>query len=461
MLIDRYSGQHKTSSPQAVSAFEDAVFAVAAHRPAGEALQRALAHDPELVSAHVLKGFGAVILGRAETNACARDIHTETQRLADGKGRLTDSEKALVESLGLAVAGQFAKAADRLDAHLDDHPAEFLCAKISHALRFMLGERDAMLAVTRRLSTRFPRGQAGYGFLLGCHAFALEECGHYADAEAAGLSAVALEPADSWGLHAVSHVHEMTGRTDEGEEWLDRSRPVWSRCNNFSFHMAWHLALFLLEKGDHAKVLDVYDREIRPVQTDDFRDMANAVSTLWRLEQEGVDVGDRWDGLAAIAARRSTDMSYIFASLHYLLALLAVGDFRAAQKLVEDLREKASGGCDQSRVAKRVGLPAAEAIVALSKGGGPRGDLAAIARDLPALGGSHAQRDVFLRTMMVLAEKARHGQTFDAIAGLRRAQRHEDRFQRLMRARMDRRPGPAAAPIFASHAVLLPFAKIA
>src|SRR5262249_44678315 len=156
------------------------------------------------------------------------------------------------------------------------------------------------------------------------------------------------------GLHAVSHVFEMGGRIAEGRDWLAQSRPVWSSCNNFSFHMAWHLALLHLEAGDCDAVLAVYDEAIRPSQTDDFRGMANAVSILWRFEQQGVDVGDRWHGLHEIAYRRRTDTTYVFASLHYLLALIAAGDLAAAGDLVEALRRRREDGCDQARVASKI-----------------------------------------------------------------------------------------------------------
>ena len=67
MLRDRFDGMHSSDCPDAVSAFEDAVFAVAAHRPLGDALTRATGADPDLVAAHALMGFGGVMLGRCET----------------------------------------------------------------------------------------------------------------------------------------------------------------------------------------------------------------------------------------------------------------------------------------------------------------------------------------------------------------------------------------------------------
>ncbi len=445
MQTDRFYGQHASDSAAAVAAFENAVEAVAAHRPLGDTLKQALIADPDLVAAHALCAFGNIMLARREAVSQAKDYWHSTKKAAASRKALTPSETALVEALEQAVAGYSRRAAERLELHLETAPEDFLSAKIAHALRFMLGDRQAMLRLTGDLVLRAPESGAGYGFLLGCHAFGLEESGAYAEAETVGKRAVEIEPADSWGLHAVSHVFEMTGRVDEGRDWLNASRPVWSRCNNFSFHMAWHLALLHLERGEYDKVLALYDEEVRPVQTDDFRDMSNAVSMLWRLEQEGIDVGDRWSALHEIAHRRRTDTTYVFASLHYLLALIAAGDMNAAEELIGAMRRHKTDRSDQGRVARYIGVRVAEALIRMP-GHCSRSDLclAEIARRLPAIGGSNAQRDVFLRSLMAVAIRSQDYPSLRAIDALRSELRHEDRFHQAITARMNGRPPVSA-----------------
>ena len=182
--------------------------------------------------------------------------------------------------------------------------------------------------------------------MLGCHAFALEESGELEAALRVGREAVEREPRDAWGLHAVAHVYEMMERTTR-RHCLARADPGgWSGCNNFAFHLGWHLALFQLERGLHDRVLDLYDEAVRPRPTDDFRDVANAVSLLWRLRQEGMEVGHRWDELAEIASRRRGETVLVFATLHYLLVLVATGDLAAAGDLVCSLETRAATGMD-------------------------------------------------------------------------------------------------------------------
>lgn len=410
MTIDRYGLDTSATDPVAVAAFADAVHGVAAHRPtAGAALGRALAADPDFVAAHTLKGFANLILAREELVPAATTALADARSAAQRRPASAD-EDVLVAALSDALDGRFAGAAHRLERGFAGRPTTLLPFKLAHSLRFMIGDASGMLAASDRMLAAWQPDEPAAGFLLGCHAFGLEEHGEYAAAERFGRRAVALAPEDAWGQHAVGHVFEMRGDTDAGIAWLEEGRGTWSRCNNFSFHMAWHLALLLLERRDTERVLDVYDAEVRPVQTDDFRDVANAVSLLWRLDRSGIDVGRRWDDLAEIARRRRTDTTLVFASLHTLIALVAVGDHAGAADMTAALALRAAEASEQGRVAARVGLPLARVITGMA--GRSRGPaLDRLALDLHRLGGSNAQRDLFV---LLLAEAA--GRTGDTAA---------------------------------------------
>ncbi len=432
MILDRYSGAHATESATAVEAFEGAVWNVLAHRPAGaSALAAALTHDPGMVAAHALRGFAGVLLARRETVAgAALDLQAARRSLESRAG--SDSERALVAALERAVAGRLRAAAEILAARSADAPQDLLALKLAHALRFMSGDFAGMLEATQRALPHWMADQPGYGFLLGCHAFALEESGSLREAEYTGRRAIALEPSDAWGLHAVGHVLEMEGRAREGGELLEGRRAQWSKCNNFSFHMAWHLALFHLAEGDAERALVLYDRDVRPAPTDDFRDITNAVSLLWRLRQEGVPVGYRWEELADLARRRADDTTLIFASLHHLLTLIATGDRTNAERIAEQIARCArEGKTDQSDVARKIGLDLAQTLLSLGSSASARLDLERLARDMAPIGGSRAQRDVFMRTLALLAARSGLRRQVERVLEARMRLQRNDRFSRL------------------------------
>jgi hypothetical protein len=66
-----------------------------------------------------------------------------------------------------------------------------------------------------------------------------------------------------------------------------------------------------------------------------------------------------------------------------------------------------------------VGVVLAGAIVAAVSGKPARAGLTKLAARLPQLGGSNAQRDVFLRTLMVVAASSRDTRAFSALLQIR------------------------------------------
>src|SRR3954469_23187633 len=148
MLLDRYFGQHSTASSAAVGHFETAVLAVAEHRPgAVDALDRALAADPDLIAAHALGGFAAVLLARPEFDAQIR-VSLEAAKAASRRRRATESERVLVVALERAAGGWLLEAAVQLEARLASEPHDLLALKLAHTLRFMGGDLPGMLRTT-------------------------------------------------------------------------------------------------------------------------------------------------------------------------------------------------------------------------------------------------------------------------------------------------------------------------
>lgn len=376
-------------------AWNDTLEALLAHAAATpEHLARTLAADPDFALAHAAKGLMLLSLARAELLGPARDC-LSLARASAALRPVTRREEMVIEALALWLDEAPRKAAERLEAILLAHPRDVLALKLSHGLRFMLGDQREMLVTLNRFAPGFGEGHPLAGYVHGCHAFALEEQGLYAEAERTGRHAVALSPRDAWGRHAVAHVLEMTGRASEGIAWLADGRSI-AHANNLRFHIFWHLALFRLERNETAEVLRLYDEEIRAEATDDYRDIANAASLLARLDYAGVPVGDRWEELADKAERRVHDGRLVFADLHYVLALLGAGRRDAAESIAYGLAADGHAADDRSEAA-RSGSLAAQGLIAFSEGDHAQAArlLGSARNGLLAIGGSHAQRDLF------------------------------------------------------------------
>ena len=425
--VDRFQMRHGTDSPEALAAFAEATEGLAAYRTdTMPATERALAAEPTMLAAQALRGLLLLLAARAETVAMARGI---ADTLAPAGA--TEDEAALIAALRAGVAHGPLAAAEALDAALAARPDRLLLVKLATMLRFLGGDSAGMHATTARVLPAWSPAQPGYGYVLGCHAFALEEAGEYPAAERAGRLAVELAPHDAWAVHSVAHVYEMTHRPADGEAWIEARRPGWQGCNNFGRHLAWHLALFHLDQGHAGRVLEIYDTEIRPDRSEDMRDYTNAVAMLWRLRQHGVAVGARWAELADIAARRRGEVTLVFAALHRLLALVATGDLRAARDVAAALAA-ADGTDEQAQVAKRIGARLASAL--LAPAAEPVVPLRGLTEQLFRLGGSHAQRDVFVRSLALLAERRGDSAALADLLALRRRLKRDDRFLDLLAA---------------------------
>ncbi len=411
MQLDCHGLPLTTDSADAARHFDTATLRFLAHgRDTVDHLAKALAADPGLTIALAAKGLFTLLLAKGElvdTAACALGKAQASLRARGG----TDRERHYVAALTAFCAGDFAEPVRRFEAILDEHPNDALAAKLSHGLRFMSGDAAGMRRSLERILPQWTDDMPAAGYLAGCYAFSLEETGAYQAAEQFGRRAVELAPDDSWGLHAVAHVLEMRDAPRAGVDWLTAHEDTWQGANNFTYHLYWHRALFHLALGEHDAVLDLYDHAIRKDQTDDFRDVSNASSLLWRLEAEGVDVGRRWDELADKAIGRIGRHIYGFADAHYLLGLVASGRLCHAERWLTALRLSAQRHTSQAGITRRLGIDLAEGILAY----GRRRYAQAVDRllplrtDLQGLGGSHAQRDVFQQ--LLIESAIRSGRT--------------------------------------------------
>lgn len=391
-------------------------------------LSALLAAEPEHFMGWCAKGFFAVLLARCELRIGAEAALAKLEGIARLRGA-SRLQRVYVYALREAVDGEFDRSIAYLDAIVEADPNDSFATKLAHALRFMRGDTRGMQRSIDLVIKRCDQTHPHLGYLLGCQAFALEETGQYADAERAGREGVLRAPRDAWGVHAVAHVHEMTGQARIGIDWLTMHERNVSHCNNFGGHVFWHLALFRLEVGDHKGALHLYDSRIRADHTDDFRDIANAASLLGRLAIEGVDVGDRWDELADLAQNRIADRSLVFADLHYALALAGAGRTDKAAALAQSLGAPQWSG-DQHSVSRAGGAAMADAIASWGDGQYARAaQLLLATRGMrQQLGGSHAQRDIFEQlTIDSLIKSGRRDEACDLL-GQRLAARTRNRF---------------------------------
>ena len=251
-------------------------------------------------------------------------------------------------------------------------------------------------------------GSRERGFVLGMASFGLEETGEYAEAEKAGREAAEINPADTWGVHAVAHVLEMQGRAKDGITWLRGLEPHWAPANGLAVHQWWHLALYLIEESQLDEALALYDAHIHAHPGSIVLDLVDAAALLWRLELLGVDVGARWQELAPFWGAHAEEHVLAFNDVHISFTFTGAGDEAAADRLESSIAAYAARETGtNAEVSKILGLPVIAALRAFRKGdyAGTVESLAPLYKTLAAIGGSNAQRDLLIQTLGVSAYK--------------------------------------------------------
>lgn len=400
MQKDIFGQDTSLRSVDALTIWNDTQMAFLAHGASTpEHLGKALTAEPDFALGQAVKGIFYMLLGRRELIPTAQEA-LKAAETAALQGQISARERCFVDALKAYLAGELSTAVAHLETALRANPEDTLAMKLSHAIRFVLGDSLGMRRSIERVMGAYGPDHIGRGYLMGCHAFALEETGDYQKAETVARMGLAISPDDAWGLHAVAHVYDMTADAAGGIEWLTGREEAWGHCNNFRYHVWWHKALMHLDQGQHDTVLDLYDREIRQDKTDDYRDISNATSLLSRLELDGVNVGDRWEELADLSMNRTEDGCLIFADLHYMLALIGGDRKDAIRTLMGRMHRDAKvGHVEMDKLMDNPGLAAAAGLEAFGEADFKTAflNLARARHTMQKAGGSHAQRDVFER----------------------------------------------------------------
>jgi tetratricopeptide (TPR) repeat protein len=415
-----------TTSATAAAAFNHLVTGYLTYRAdTPDRLKVVLEADPDFALAHCMKGYFAMLgFKRAVVPVAIEEAHIAQSLAADA----TPRERSHIAALAAWTEGELDRAIATWESILRDHPHDAVAFRLAHFVNFWLGRPQDMVASCERVIPAWSEDVPGYAMILACRCFALEEAGNYLAAEPCGRRAIELDPGDLWAAHAVAHVMEMQGRRSEGIQWLTMLAPNWEGSHNLQHHLWWHCALFMLEHGDPAAALDLYDTRFRDLSApltvaspDVYIDVQNAASMLFRLQRLGVDVGNRWEELADKAEARIGDCQSAFTLPHWLMALTATGRTAAAQRMIDAMRAFAGGRGTVPPLVRDYVLPIAEAQVAHAAGRHAE----AVALMRPAiggmyrLGGSHTQQDVLEQLFVDAALKA--GSTADIRLALERA----------------------------------------
>ncbi|XP_005379564.1 PREDICTED: tetratricopeptide repeat protein 38 isoform X2 [Chinchilla lanigera] len=365
-------------------------------------LAKLKAADPNFVMGHVISN-GLVLIGTGNSVKLDKELDLAMKTMVEiSKTQpLTQREQLHVSAVETFAKGNFPKACELWEEILRDHPTDMLALKFAHDGYFYLGYQEQMRDSVARVYPFWTPDVPLSSYVKGLYSFGLMETHFYDQAEKLAKEALSIEPTDAWSVHTVAHVHEMRAEVKAGTEFMQRSESQWKDSDMLACHNYWHWALYLIEKGEYEAALTIYDDHILPrlKGRGSVLDVVDSCSMLFRLQMEGVSVGQRWQDVLPVTRPHTQDHILLFNDAHFLMASLGAQDRQTTQDLLTGLQEasKSPGENCQHQLARDVGLPLCLAMVEFKDGNPDRALelLLPIRYRIVQMGGSDAQRDVF------------------------------------------------------------------
>lgn len=335
----------------------------------------------------------------------AAEPYLERMRTARTKGPITEREALYCDTVEAWYRRDFHTALTTLDTLTVRWPADLCAIKWGQYHAFNLGDQAALLRFGQRATIAHENTPYAHGLI----AFALEQNHQLGAAEEEGKRAVEIALDDAWAHHAVAHVLETRGQVNEGIRWMEHCAHTWDKKGVFiRDHNWWHAALFHLANDDPARVLKIYDERLWGVWPEFPQEQIGAISMLWRLELLGVDVGERWQPIVDQVRIRTNEHILPFHDLHYICALAHSGESSECDMFLSGMAIYADQLSGNARASwNNVAIPVAKGMIAFKDQDYPKA-LESLREVLPSLhqiGGSHAQRQLFLDTYAYAEQK--------------------------------------------------------
>ena len=397
-IKDRYELPLTTESPKAADRYVEAIdrFLAQVYGPE-QVLAESIEADDGLAVAHaanaLLQMYRNEMAQAKETAAGAKSLAVNATR----------RERQQVEAISLVIAGENRKALRLIREHLQDFPRDMLMVRLANRL-LILGCGGAgipnfpeeLLGMLKPLKSEYGEDWA----FLGQYAFAHHETGYFDDALRYAERSLRIRPDNASASHSVAHVFFETGDPDGGSDFLGDWLDGYDSRGPFGVHLSWHQALFQLATGRPENAVSLYESAIRPsVVKKNLGSLADSASLMWRMKIYGDGQPGPWEEVREIALPAAEKPGPAFRDAHAALTFAAGGFSEEIGRMIDGLREAAEGG---DALASEVTLPLVKGIDAFAHGAYDEAadNLDGLVEQLPRMGGSHAQREVFEDTIL-------------------------------------------------------------
>ncbi|MEH2531638.1 tetratricopeptide (TPR) repeat protein [Bradyrhizobium sp. AZCC 1588] len=408
MNRDRYDLPLTTASDRAAAHYREGVDCMlSAWHGAEDAFDKAIAEDPCFALAHI---------GRARLHQLnmegskARAVAGQARELATGA---TPREKSHVEIMAAVIESKPRVAVTGAEAHLEEYPRDAQVLSIllgAFGLYAFSGRPDhdaAKLAICERHARHYGEDWWFASYLGWSHT----EAGNLSTGRSLSERAMGLRSANANAAHGLSHAMFEQGDMEAGRNFLSQWMPAHDRQSFLHGHLAWHVALTLLDAGNLDGALAIYEQHIKPADRPypPLNIFTDGASLLWRLALAGqTGLEARWQDIAAYGEKYFPQAGAHFADVHFALATAMTGSDALETRLAQ-LEARAADG---KLLPGQTAIDLCRGIRAFAEGDNAEAIrlLEPAVAELTRIGGSHAQRELWEDTLIVAYLRAGRGE---------------------------------------------------
>ncbi len=397
MQEDRFGYAVTSQSAQAAECYVRALDQLFSMQSAArQAIDDALAADPEFALAHSVNARVLVLEGNVRAAVAAAERGVELA------GKASERERAHAELVAMVTRGENAAALPRVRAHAASYPRDALPLSFALGVYGLLGfggfvdHHEQQLALLKSVQPHWDEDW----WLLSWLGWSLVETGAWHEGISMLDRALELKPDNANAAHGRAHGYYESGAAAEGRAFLEGWLPGYAQHEPLHCHLAWHLALTLQQQGDFDTALAVYDEHIAPSVSAALPmfTMVDCAAFAWRRRLQGCALdSQRLAELKNFALEHFAEPSLPFVNLHGML-VRALTDPELAAAFADAVADRAHDGAPVGRLAAK--LCAATGAFARADFAGAAADLQALSAELTMLGGSHAQRDLVVDTLI-------------------------------------------------------------
>ncbi len=413
MLQDRYGNRVSTESNVALEGYIESVDSVlSATNDPLVGINKALAADPEFALAHVTKGRQFMLLGKMKE---ARESILRAVALAPGT---TAREQSHIEIFNLLSSGRSPDALTLTRTHMKDYPRDAFALAPSTSVFGLIGFGGREGREPEQVDLLEPLVGA-FGddwWFLSVYAFALIEVGQWQRGRELIERALEQKPRSANTAHIYAHALYEAGEDRPLADYLEAWLPDYPDTNLLSCHAWWHLCLARLMLGEHDAIWPIYDAHCAPSISDGpaINVFTDGVALLWRSELAGMErTTERWQALQDYR-EKTLAHPMVFVDAHGGLPALALGDAERFSDWLEALtKADEKGRLPAGKIPGKINQ-AFEAYAAedWSKA---ISILEPIQDQIIRIGGSRAQRDFVLNTLLSAYVKDGRAETARAL----------------------------------------------